>query len=68
MTAPLLEDGSGTATTVLDSSDIPELENALLVGLQVTQVQVCTTTQSVDVTDPFGGDRHVSHAVRDQRT
>ena len=53
--APLLEDGSGTATTVLDSSDIAELENALLVGLQVTQVQVCTTTQSVSVTDPFGG-------------
>ena len=36
-------------------SDIAELENALLVGLQVTQVQVCTTTQSVSVTDPFGG-------------
>jgi hypothetical protein len=53
--AALLEDGSGTATTVLDSGDIAELENALLVGLQVTQVQVCTSTQDdTPVTDPFG--------------
>jgi len=51
---PLLEDASG-ATHVLDSSTIPELENALLVGLQVAQVLVCTTTQDVDVTDPFDG-------------
>jgi type IV pilus assembly protein PilY1 len=51
---PLLEDASG-ATHVLDSSTIPGLENALLVGLQVAQVLVCTTTQDVDVTDPFDG-------------
>ncbi len=52
---PLLEDIIGNATPVLDSTDIPELENALLVGLQVVQLPVCTTTQSVDVTDPFTG-------------
>jgi type IV pilus assembly protein PilY1 len=52
---PLLEDILGNATTVLDSTDLPELENALLVGLQVVQLPVCTTTQSVDVTDPFTG-------------
>ena len=50
---PLLEDTSG-ATHVLDSSTIPELANTLLVGLQVTQVQVCTSTQNIGVTDPFG--------------
>ena len=52
---PLLEDGSGTATSFLDSSDIPELSNSLLVGLQVAQQPVCTLTQSVEVTDPFSG-------------
>ena len=52
---PLLEDVLGNPTTNLDSNDIPELENALLVGLQVGQVLVCTTTQDVDVTDPFDG-------------
>ena len=52
---PLLEDVLGNPTTNLDSNDIPELENALLVGLQVGQVLVCTTTQNVDVTDPFDG-------------
>jgi hypothetical protein len=51
---PLLED-SGGATHVLDSSTIPALDNALLVGLQVAQLPVCTTTQSVDVVDPFSG-------------
>jgi hypothetical protein len=50
---PLLEDSSGD-THVLDSSTIPELANTLLVGLQVTQVQVCTSTQDRGVTDPFG--------------
>ena len=52
---PLLVDGLGNATYVLDSSDIPELENALLVGLQVAQQPVCTTTQDVTITDPFDG-------------
>jgi hypothetical protein len=51
----LLEDISGNPTIVLDSTDIPELENALLVGLQVAQQPVCTTTQSVNITDPFDG-------------
>ena len=52
---PLLEDILGNPTAVLDSTDIPELENAILVGLQVAQQPVCTTTTSVDVTDPFDG-------------
>jgi hypothetical protein len=51
---PLLEDSSGD-TRVLDSTTIPDLENALLVGLQVTQRQVCTATGSVTLTDPFDG-------------
>lgn len=52
---PLLEDGLGNPTTNLDSTDLPELENTLLVGLQVAQLPVCTSTQSVSVTDPFSG-------------
>lgn len=52
---PLLEDASGTSVTNLDSTDLPELENTLLVGLQVAQQPVCTTTQSTTLTDPFGG-------------
>jgi type IV pilus assembly protein PilY1 len=52
---PLLEDFNGTATHVIDSSTIPDLENSLLVGLQITQRQVCTTTQGVTITDPFDG-------------
>ena len=51
---PLLQNTSG-ATTNLDSGDIPELSNALLVGLQVAQQPVCTVTESVSVVDPFGG-------------
>ncbi|RLB48072.1 MAG: hypothetical protein DRH23_09390, partial [Deltaproteobacteria bacterium] len=51
----LLEDILGNPTTVLDSTDLPELDNALLVGLQVVQLPVCTTTQGIDVTDPFTG-------------
>ncbi len=31
----------------LDQTDLPELENALLVGLQVAQTPVCVTTQMV---------------------
>ena len=34
---PLLEDSLGNATAYLDSTDIPDLSNALLVGLQVAQ-------------------------------
>lgn len=52
---PLLEDALGNATTDLDSTDIPELSNALLVGLQVAQQPVCTITDSITVTDPFTG-------------
>ncbi len=52
---PLLEDSIGNPTISLDSSDIPDLENSLLVGLQVTQQPVCTTTQDVTLTDPFDG-------------
>ena len=39
----------------LDSTNIPELSNALLVGLQVAQQPVCTVTQDISVTDPFTG-------------
>lgn len=52
---PLLENALGSPAESLDSGDIPELENTLLVGLQVAQAPVCTTTQNVTVTDPFGG-------------
>ncbi len=52
---PLLEDALGNLTTNLDSTDVPELANTLLVGLQVAQQPVCTSTQNVTVTDPFGG-------------
>jgi hypothetical protein len=52
---PLLEDALGDPAIVIDSTDIPALENALLVGLQVTQLPVCTTTQGIDITDPFTG-------------
>ena len=52
---PLLEDFSGASTRVLDSSDIPALNNSLLVGLQVGQQPVCTTTSDVTLTDPFDG-------------
>ncbi len=52
---PLLEDSIGDPVTNLDSGDLPELENTLLVGLQVAQQPVCTTTQSTTLTDPFGG-------------
>ncbi len=52
---PFLEDGVGNPTVSLDSADIPALENSLLVGLQVAQLPVCTTTQDVNVTDPFDG-------------
>jgi type IV pilus assembly protein PilY1 len=52
--APLLEDGGGP-TYVLDQSTIPDLANALLVGLQVAQAPVCTLTNDVTITDPFDG-------------
>ena len=52
---PLLVNSLGNPASVLDSTDIPALENALLVGLQVTQQPVCTATSGVPVTDPFDG-------------
>jgi len=52
---PLLDDGSPTRAPFLDSTNIPELNNSLLVGLQVAQQPVCTTTQSVNLVDPFTG-------------
>ncbi len=52
---PLLRDSLGNATASLDSSEIPELSNALLVGLQVAQQPVCTQTRDITVTDPFTG-------------
>jgi hypothetical protein len=52
---PLLVDGLGNLTTNLDGSDLPELENSLLVGLQVAQQPVCTETQGIGVLDPFTG-------------
>jgi len=52
---PLLEDSVGNPTTVVDGTIIPALQNTLLVGLQVAQQPVCTTTQSVAIVDPFTG-------------
>jgi type IV pilus assembly protein PilY1 len=52
---PLLQDSLGNATVSLDSTDISELSNALLVGLQVAQQPVCTLTDDITVTDPFTG-------------
>jgi type IV pilus assembly protein PilY1 len=52
---PLLEDSLGNPATSLDGTDLPALNNTLLVGLQVAQQPVCTSTQSVGITDPFTG-------------
>ena len=52
---PLLEDSLNNPTHVVDKSDIPALDNSLLVGLQVAQAPICVTTQDINVTDPFGG-------------
>jgi type IV pilus assembly protein PilY1 len=52
---PLLEDSLGNPATNLDGTDLPALNNTLLVGLQVAQQPVCTSTQSVGITDPFTG-------------
>jgi type IV pilus assembly protein PilY1 len=52
---PLFVDGIGNDTTNLDSTDIPQLGNTLLVGLQVAQVLICTTTTNANPTDPFDG-------------
>ena len=52
---PLLVDSLSNPAFVLDQSDLPQLENALLVGLQVAQAPVCVTTQDVPIVDPFDG-------------
>jgi type IV pilus assembly protein PilY1 len=52
---PLLFDSLSNPTFVLDQSDLPELKNALLVGLQVAEAPVCVTTTSVPIVDPFDG-------------
>ncbi len=51
---PLLVDAMSNPATFLDGTDIPDLQNSLVVGLQVAQQPVCTTLASVLVTDPFG--------------
>jgi len=51
---PLLVDAMSNPTTYLDGTDIPDLQNSLVVGLQIAQQPVCTTLASVTVTDPFG--------------
>lgn len=52
---PLLVDSLLNPTFVLDQNDLPQLENALLVGLQVAQAPVCITTVGVPILDPFDG-------------
>lgn len=52
---PLLTDSLDNSTEVLDGTDIPDLNNTLLVGLQVAQQPVCTKVQGIDLTDPFSG-------------
>ncbi len=52
---PLLEDALGNSVSNLDGTDISDLQNSLLVGLQVAQQPVCTEVQSISVTDPFSG-------------
>ncbi|MGB8329933.1 MAG: hypothetical protein WCE62_07380, partial [Polyangiales bacterium] len=52
---PLLKDALDNDTTNLDGTDLPALQNSLLVGLQIAQQPVCTTTQDVNLTDPFTG-------------
>ena len=53
----LLQDaGYSTPRLFSTPATIPELENALLVGLQVAQLPVCTMSQSMSpITDPFDG-------------
>ncbi len=50
----LLVDELSNPVTFLDGTDIADLQNSLIVGLQVAQQPVCTTFASVLVTDPFG--------------
>lgn len=52
---PLLDDGGTNRVPFLDSSDLPELSNSLLVGLQVAQQPICTLEQQINLTDPFTG-------------
>ncbi len=52
---PLLFDSLSNPTFVLDQNDLPQLKNALLVGLQVAEAPVCVTTTSVPIVDPFDG-------------
>ena len=52
---PLLVDSLSNPAFVLDQTDLPQLENALLVGLQVAQAPVCVTTQDISIVDPFDG-------------
>ena len=51
---PLLVDAMSNPATNLDGTDIADLQNSLVVGLQVAQQPVCTSLSSVLVTDPFG--------------
>ncbi len=52
---PLLTNALGNPSTYLDGTDLPSLNNSLLVGLQIAQQPVCTTTQNTSITDPFDG-------------
>ncbi|MGB5521007.1 MAG: hypothetical protein WBM26_09980 [Polyangiales bacterium] len=53
---PLLGDDPSARVLVFDQNDLPQLENALLVGLQVAQAPVCVTVQmDTEITDPFDG-------------
>jgi type IV pilus assembly protein PilY1 len=52
---PLLKDGLGNDAINLDGGDIPSLNNTLLVGLQVAQLPVCTSTNEQTLVDAFSG-------------
>ncbi|MGB5812828.1 MAG: hypothetical protein WBG86_20000, partial [Polyangiales bacterium] len=51
---PALEDSLMNPATFVDGSDIPDLANSLVIGVQVSQQPVCTTTTQLNLTDPFG--------------
>jgi len=51
---PALVNSLGNASTFVDGTDIPDLADSLVIGVQVAQQPVCTTFASVAVTDPFG--------------
>ncbi|MEM8606802.1 MAG: hypothetical protein AAGF92_06835 [Myxococcota bacterium] len=52
--SPALVDGMSNETEFVDGSDVAELADSLVIGVQVAQQPVCNTFTSITITDPFG--------------